>query len=98
MGFEVEENSPFALAASVGFAFLGIVHSAKQCGHVTLKGHLVYHNEQEYENRGHIIEADVVRWLRFMTSWGDEAREEVGYPDGLLELARALGIGGLNGL
>jgi hypothetical protein len=96
VAFEIEENSPYEHAANIGFAFLSVVWAANQLGHVTLRGHLVYQNENQYEQENDFYRADVVKWMRYMSAWGKENRNEIEYPEGLLELARLLGIGQLS--
>ena len=74
-------------ALNVGYAFLHVVASAHQLRHVSLRGHLHYQHEELYEERGAWYTADVVRWLRWITSWGKTEREENELPVELINLA-----------
>jgi hypothetical protein len=65
-----------------GRALLSLIGSAKRLGHVSMKGHLVY----QHERRG-TISGDAIAWIRWMTSYGEEARNEVGYPEDLADFA-----------
>jgi hypothetical protein len=81
-----ENNSYYDIAAQIGFAYLDFIWSMNHLGHVTLRGHLKYHREEQYEP----IRQDVVKWLRWASSFGEEERQEVGYPEDLLKLAKEI--------
>jgi hypothetical protein len=83
---EEEKNSYYDIAAEIGFAYLDFIWTMNQLGHVTLRGHLRYHREEEYEP----IRQDVVRFLRWASSFGEEERLEAGYPGDLLKLAQEI--------
>jgi len=65
-----------------GRAMLHLIASAKQLGHVSLKGHLVY----QHENRG-TISGDAIGWIRWMIAHGQNARDEIGFPEELADFA-----------
>jgi hypothetical protein len=83
---EQEKNNYYDIAAEIGLAFLDFVWTMRQAGHVTLRGHLRYHHEEQYEP----IRQDIVKFLRWASSYGEEERLQVGYPDDLLKLANEI--------
>ena len=67
----------------IGSTFLSLVYSMNQLGHVTLKGHLVYHHEEQYEP----IRRDVIAWLRWHTAFGKGTRDDMYFPQDLVDEA-----------
>ena len=78
---------------NVGYAFLHIVGSAHQLRHVSLRGHLHYQHEELYEKQGAWYTADVVRWLRWISTWGKDEREKNELPVELINLALNIRLG-----
>jgi hypothetical protein len=77
-----EEEIEAIAIQEIGRAALVLVGMCDRLGHVTLKGHLMYHHEDVDTIGGAFIS-----WLRWMTAYGKVARHDVHYPDELVQFA-----------
>lgn len=78
------ENAEQMFALELGYAIMGIIYGCEQLRHVTLSGHLHYqHADQTHPES---VGGGLVQWLRWITAWGEEKRNEIGKPQQLIDL------------
>ena len=71
------------LAIHIGHTMISLIGTANNLGHRTLNGHLRYHMHDRTEPDS--PRGQLVKWLRWITSYGAKAREEVGLPTWLVD-------------
>jgi hypothetical protein len=75
-----------AVIKEIGHAMLSVIGSSYQMGHRTLRGHLVYQHADR--DQPHTPSGELIRWLKYISSFGKEARDQVGIPPRLVGFAQ----------
>ena len=71
-------------ALELGYAIMGIIAGCERLRHVTLSGHLHYQHADRTNPES--VPGGLVQWLRWITAWGQEKRNDIGKPQQLIDL------------
>ena len=78
----ITEDEKQMIVMELGYATLGLIYAMNQCRHSTLNGHLYYQNADRESPES--VRGQFVKWLRWLSAYGPEAKEKNGYPSWLV--------------
>jgi hypothetical protein len=84
------EEAERAFALELGYAMIGIVAGVKRLRHVTLSGHLHYQHADEMHPG--TVNAGLTQWLKWITAFGRQARDDIGEPDAFVDCCERIAM------